>query len=140
MTRQEIIKALKENLAQFDKMDTECKDVAKSIGRKEFLYLTDNGDWRKTSLGFPSFVNSDRYRLRPDYRDEPQYVEYEICANNQSDIKWLYVNTLRVNLHKVVSFKNFSHFKDEKGQRICLELIATHIYNGGKVWAILRKE
>lgn len=83
MTRQELIKAAKENLARYFGMDEEMKLFFKTIYKGDFIALSSYGKWYKWNSG-TELCKDTIYRLRPDYEepDEPELIECEIDWDN----------------------------------------------------------
>ena len=77
-----IIKELKENLATFIQMNKLQRQKAENIGKSNFLVLREEGDWVKPYLPDKGFEYDMRYRLRPDYAEEPEVVKCEVIVRN----------------------------------------------------------
>ncbi len=74
MNESKIIELLKNNKEAFCLMDPEMQAWAKEH-RESMLRLSVIGKWEEYSYLFGS---NDTYRLRPDYKAEPERIEIEI--------------------------------------------------------------
>ena len=75
MTEKEIIKALKDNTTPFDLMPEELQRKANEIGADEFEFYSNDSEWLRTYSFKPK---SFTYRLRPDYKPEPEVTSHNI--------------------------------------------------------------
>lgn len=76
----DIIKALKENLAQFHALTKEQKQFLEDVGKEKCLRLNYDGRWVGNNK--PSFFPDCIYRLRPDYKEEPGVVKKTVFLHN----------------------------------------------------------
>lgn len=76
-----VIEDLKNNEKAFDFMTAEMQEKAKDIGYHEFdCHLVQAGvKWTRVTSGVGAFEDIRTYRLRPDYSEEPEIVEYEFA-------------------------------------------------------------
>ena len=74
-----LIQQLKDNEKPFGLMSEEMQVKALAVGKKEFRFYGMNG-W-ETPASDDNFSSHNVFRLRPDYEDEPEIVEYEIYEN-----------------------------------------------------------
>ena len=75
-----IIQLLKDNKKPFGLMSEEMQEKAISLGRDHFEYYAMDMEWHESNG--PEFSRSLTHRLRPDYADEPEIVEYPIFEFN----------------------------------------------------------
>lgn len=84
MDRQEYIEALKNNLAVFHQLPRHLQELCNEIGHNHFQYLSIEGNWENCNDD-PGFNPPSIYRLHPDYKEEPGFVEYPIEYDSHGD-------------------------------------------------------
>ena len=77
MTRKEIIQALKDNLTKFQNLSKDEQLFLATAGKANSMFLAGNGEWQGTGKD-ETFYDNFRYRLRPDYKEEPEFIECEL--------------------------------------------------------------
>lgn len=85
MDRQEAIKKWMDNLATFDCVASEMRDFAKEIGKGQFICLENDGTWFNCTRD-SAFHLTHRYRLRPDYTEQPEVIEVEIRRDESENM------------------------------------------------------
>ena len=72
----DLIQQLKENLATLRGMDGNLRRAMESMNKKDFIFLLSDGTWDKANpkQGWEYEI----YRLRPDYKEEPEIVEFDV--------------------------------------------------------------
>ena len=106
----DIIQKLKENEKPFGLMSKEMQEKAEEIGAGNFERLWC-GIWGEP-LGKKFDAHGDyTYRLRPDYKQEPEVIK---CKIEQSHQRLMYERySGKTTLHKVVSHPDFIGFELE---------------------------
>ena len=140
----EIIEKLKDNLAKFFENTNEEKAVFKKVGKNNCEWLNDNGKWKST-IACVEFVRINRYRIKPDYKIEPEYEDKEIKPIDGilqivcSSIGKLGLHEVQIiPLSEIVEKPGFVGFVSESGWvRICE--VATKIHSGKTIYARLRR-
>ena len=88
--RAEIIERLKKNLAQFQYMQTDEREVLLTIEKKETQFLNASGSWRP-SCRTGDYDPCARYRISADYTEQPHLDGYrlvKIRLNSRGE--WVY--------------------------------------------------
>lgn len=78
MKEQEIIKALKENEKPFGLMSEEMQAAMKSVADDSNIQFWNICEWVKDI--YPTWDGQNTYRLRPDYDEKPEIVEYKYAT------------------------------------------------------------
>ncbi len=85
----DVIKELKNNLAEFEQLSTEAREMARRIGKKEFYQLHPSGVWFDSEVG--EFRGKTIYQLQCRYEPEPEkteYIDYEIERYDDDRDRW----------------------------------------------------
>lgn len=110
----DIIKALKENEKPFGLMSEEMQVKAKEIGHVKFKVFCSDDDWKFRGPD-DEFGTCFTYRLRHDYEEKPEIVEYEVFEKD-GHLNFKLPNAEH-SLHQAVDDPDFIGFKYE-GQYI----------------------
>lgn len=97
-----VIEALKKNEKPFGLMSEEMQEKAKKIGWNSFQYYHRDGHYRDVRPD--GFVNSETYRLRQDYKEEPEVVKCPISKGASESYSGLliYINLARNSLETLL--------------------------------------
>ena len=75
----ELIEKLKKNEKPFGLLTLEEQECLRKIGIKNCLYYSSGiPNWQIPA----GFANGQTYRIKPDYKPEPEYVDLEIILHN----------------------------------------------------------
>ncbi len=108
-----VIQQLKENQRPFGLMSEEMREKAREMCRSEDLQeYTCNKRWERHLKGYV-LRESTTYRLRPDYKKEPEIIEFEILDGELG----LMAKTGDglIFIHEAISQQGFIGFKFEDG-------------------------
>ena len=79
----DIIQQLKDNERPFGLMSKEMQEKAREIGKRTnfetYCGIKSKPPWLPIIGDSEEFIEEFTYRLHPDYKEEPEIVECEIC-------------------------------------------------------------
>ena len=107
----DLIQQLKENLATLRGMDGNLRRAMESMNKKDFIFLLSDGTWDKANpkQGWEYEI----YRLRPDYKEEPEIVEFDVYEDGGLLVWGENSNVARIS--EVIDDPDFIGFKYEDG-------------------------
>lgn len=141
----DLIEKLKDKtyVRAFGLMPPEEQEYFRKAGKKNCV--ASDQSWFAPVVDGSDFFPEGTYAIRPDYRPEKEYVDYEISSRDG----WLQAyapvnkNVLLLQIHKLPSLPNFEGFwRDNNGAEWNLPItnVANNINEGHKVFARFRSK